>query len=177
MVAVRRGPRVIARYLPWAGAACLVLLTGCGTSAPPAGGTVSLGTVIPGTGSATATSPTALGTELVRHYFKLLVGKDDVALGRLLAPSFHAAGPNGTTIGKAAYLASLPDVRSFTVSDVTGREYLGVLVVTYRLRLVERVGGTDHLVGPRRRLTVFAWQHGAWRIAAHAYPGASGRKN
>jgi hypothetical protein len=163
MASIRRY-QVPARYLAGVGAASFALLAGCGTAGRPTGQPV-----MPGTQSPAATSPTALGSDLVRHYFRMLESRDDAGLRQFLSPSFHAGGANGTTVGRAAYLANLPDVRSFTVSNVNGREYLGVLVVTYRLRLVERVGGASHQVGPERRLTVFAWQHGAWRLAAHAY--------
>lgn len=151
------------------------LLAGCGSH--PSGVSndpVNGGMLGAGLGAPAATSPTALGTALVDRYFRLLKARDVKALRQFLLPSFQATR-SGSTQDRAAYLAALPDVRSFTISQVTGRAYLGVLVVTYQLRAVERVGRTSHHIGPLKRLTVFAWQHGAWRLAAHAYLGTASR--
>ena len=98
----------------------------------------------------------------------MLVARDARALKRFLSPAFRATRAGGGVQRKATYLADLPKVKSFTIRHLRGRVALGVLVVSYELRAVERVNGAVKPVGPQPELTVFAWQHGSWRLLEHA---------
>ncbi len=139
--------------------------------------TVSGTILLVGWGSAasspSAVSPTAQGRTLVRQYFTLLRHGDTAGLNRLLAPNFRAVRSNGDVQDKAAYLANPPRVSRFTLSQLKGSEYSGVLVVSYRITVIEHIAGHDQPVGPAPRLSVFQRYKGAWHLTAHANFGAT----
>lgn len=127
-------------------------------------------------GGATASpptgNPTAQGKALVQRYFTMLHNGDTAGLKALLAPSFQVVRANGGVQTKGAYLASPPKVGSFTIAKVKGTQNGGVLVVSYQVMVTESVAGTEQPTGWAPRLSVFSWQNGAWRLAAHANFGA-----
>jgi Domain of unknown function (DUF4440) len=123
--------------------------------------------------SSPAVSPTAQGKTLLRQYFALLREGDTAGLSRLLAPNFQAVRSNGNVQNKASYLANPPKVNRFTLSKVKGTEHAGVLVVSYRITVVEHISGKDQPVGPSPRLTVFQRYQGGWHLTAHANFGAT----
>lgn len=122
-----------------------------------------------------AVSPTAQGRTLVRQYFTLLRKGDTAGLNRLLAPNFQAVRANGDVQNKPSYLAKPPKLNGFTLSKLKGSEHAGVLVVSYRITVVERIAGHDQPVGPMPRLTVFQRYRGGWHLTAHANFGATVR--
>lgn len=138
---------------------------------------VGVTVLVVGWGSAavshSALNPTAQGRALVLHYFTLLRQGDKAGLNRLLAPNFRAVRSNGDVQDKAAYLANPPQVGGFTLSKLKGSEYAGVLVVSYRITVTERIAGHDQPVGPAPRLSVFHRYKGAWHLTAHANFGAT----
>lgn len=123
--------------------------------------------------SSPAVSPTAQGRALIRHYFTLLRERDTAGLSRLLAPNFQAVRSNGNVQNKASYLANPPKVNQFKLSKLKGSAHAGVLVVSYRVTVVEHIGGRAQPVGPTPRLTVFQRYEGAWHLTAHANFGAT----
>jgi hypothetical protein len=94
-------------------------------------------------------NPTATGKALVTRFFKLPQAKDSAGLRSFLSPAFQVQRADGTGSGKAAYLAKLPTVVKFTLTQVAATEADGALVVRY--------------LATRRR-------HGQ-RQAVHAGPG------
>lgn len=144
----------------------LVIIPAAATGVTAAGSPVAV-TSPPAVGN-----PTALGTALVNRFFRLLVAKNVSALGRLLSPAFQVVRANGDVQDKASYLAHLPDVKAFTISKTAGRASGGVITMSYLLQVREVIDGKTQPVGPAPRLTVFAWQGGAWRLVAHANFGA-----
>lgn len=123
--------------------------------------------------SAAAVSPTVQGRTLVRQYFTLLRKGDTAGLNKLLAPGFQAVRSNGDVQDKQAYLANPPQVNRFRLSKFKGTRHAGVLVVSYRITVIEHIAGRDQPVGPAPRLTVFHRYGGAWHLTAHANFGAT----
>ena len=139
--------------------------------------TVGVTLLLVGWGNVAATpagpDPTAQGRTLVHQYFTLLQNGDTAGLSRLLAPSFQAVRSNGDVQNKASYLANPPKVNRFTLTKLKGTRYAGVLVVSYRITVIEHIAGHDQPVGPTPRLTVFQWYRGAWHLTAHSNFGAT----
>jgi hypothetical protein len=122
--------------------------------------------------SAESATPTAEGRALVQRYFVLLKRGDRSGLNALLAPNFQVVRANGGVQNKASYLANPPKVDRYTITNVVGTRYPGVLVVTYRLTVIETIDGVEQPTGPAPRLSVFHRQNGRWRLVAHANFGA-----
>ena len=123
--------------------------------------------------SPSALNPTAQGKTLVRQYFTLLRKGDTAGLNRLLAPNFQAVRSNGDVQDRASYLANSPTVNRFALSKFRGSRHGDVLVVSYRITVIEHISGHDQPVGPTPRLSVFQRYNGAWHLTAHANFGAT----
>lgn len=117
-------------------------------------------------------TPTAQGQALVQRFFTLLQNQDRRGLNVLLASNFQSVRANGSVQDKASYLVDPPKVDAFTISDLRAKRSNGLLVVSYRLRVTEMIGGVEQPGKPAPRLSVFHRQNGAWRLSAHANFGA-----
>lgn len=116
--------------------------------------------------------PTVQGKALVQRFFVLLQNGDTAGLKVLLAPSFQVVRANGGVQGKASYLDTPPAVGHFTIAKVKGTQTGSVLVVSYQVAVSEKIAGAEQPTGWAPRLSVFAWQNGAWHLTAHANFGA-----
>ena len=112
--------------------------------------------------------PNAAAKQLVLRFFVLLQRKDRTGLERFLSPAFQVQRADGSASGKAEYLASLPTVIKFYISNLAATQAGGTLVVRYLARVEGRVNGKPYTPGPAPRLSVFAWNGQRWQLAAHA---------
>jgi hypothetical protein len=112
--------------------------------------------------------PAATGRALVIRYFVLLHRKDRADLQTFLSPAFQVQRADGSASEKAAFLANLPTVGRFYLSNLTATEAGGTLVVRYLARVEGLVNGKPYTPGPAPRLSVFTWNGERWQLAAHA---------
>jgi hypothetical protein len=113
-------------------------------------------------------NPTAAAKPLVLRFFVLLERKDRGGLERLLSPAFQVQRGDGSASGKGAYLANLPTVVKFYISNLVATQAGGTLVVRYLARVEGLVNGKPYTPGSAPRLSVFAWSGVRWQLAAHA---------
>lgn len=114
------------------------------------------------------TNPTPTARVLVNRYLTLLKNKDHAGLVRFLAPGFQIERADGSGAGKVAYLAKLPTVDSFAVSDLTATNANGAIVARYTSVVEGVVNGKPYTPGPAPRLSVFTWNGTRWQLTAHA---------
>jgi hypothetical protein len=136
------------------------LVAGCTSGASPAGGSAASAPAL--------ADPTATGQQLVTRFFDLIHAQDVVGLRDFLSPAFQIERADGTGTGKEDYLTKLPTVNSYQLSDLNGTQAGSVLVVRYLATVEGVVNGKAYTPGPAPRLSVFAWDGSAWRLAAHA---------
>jgi Domain of unknown function (DUF4440) len=114
------------------------------------------------------TDPTATANDLVNRFFNQVEQNDVKGLRRFLSPSFQLARADGSGGTKAEYLANLPTITQFSISDVTGTQTGSVLVVRYLATIEGIVNGKPATPGPAPRLSVFSRSGKQWRLIAHA---------
>ena len=112
--------------------------------------------------------PTATAKRLVSRFFVLLVHKDRAGLQRFLSPAFQVQRADGSGAGKKEYLASLPTVTKFQITQLRGTQAGGALVARYLAKAEGVVNGKPYTPGPAPRLSVFAWNGTRWQLAGHA---------
>jgi hypothetical protein len=112
--------------------------------------------------------PTAAATPLVTRFFDLLAHKDLAGLERFLAPGFQVQRADGSSSGKAEYLAKLSTIDTFSLSKLHATQAHGTLVVRYVAVVTGLVNGKPYTPGPAPRLSVFSWNGRRWQLAAHA---------
>jgi hypothetical protein len=112
--------------------------------------------------------PTATGNELVTKFFDLLHAQDAAGLRDFLSPAFGIQRADGTGANKEEYLAKLPTVKSYQLTQLTASQAGSVLVVRYLATVEGLVNGKPYTPGPAPRLSVFVWSGTAWQLVAHA---------
>jgi hypothetical protein len=112
--------------------------------------------------------PTAAATALVNRLFNLLVQQNVAGLQAFLAPGFQVQRADGSGADKTEYLANLPTVESFSLSQLHATESNGTIVVRYVADATGLVNGKSYSPGAAPRLSVFAWNGRRWQLAAHA---------
>ncbi len=110
----------------------------------------------------------ATAKPLVTKFFTLIQNKDQAGLEQFLSPAFQLQRADGTGSGKADYLANLPTVQTFELSDFTASRVGKVLVVRYLADATGVVNGKPYSPGPAPRLSVFSRDGKRWRLVAHA---------
>jgi hypothetical protein len=151
-----RSPRV----LPLA-----VLLAAC---------TVGVGAVA---ASATATStapaprtlaaPDVTATQLLNRFFASLAAGDRARLGALLSPAWMIQRANGTSATRSQYLAAMPTVLEYRITDVVAQYARPTLVVRSKSSTQEPSGGGIVVSALAPRLSTFTWSGGRWRMTSH----------
>jgi Domain of unknown function (DUF4440) len=112
--------------------------------------------------------PTATGSKLVTRFFNLIEHNDAKGLQRFLSPAFQLQRADGSGGTKAEYLANLPTITEFSISDVTATQTGSVLIVRYLTTAEGVVNGRPYTPGPAPRLSVFSRIGKTWRLVAHA---------
>src|SRR6266496_2126409 len=123
-----------------------------------------------GAGSPTRPAPqyadaTAGAKPLVIHFFLLLEKKDVAGLEQFLSPAFQVQRADGSYSDKTAYLAKLPVVNRFWLSNLAATQAGPVLVVRYLARAEGVVNGKPYTPGPAPRLSTFVWNGARWQLA------------
>jgi len=118
--------------------------------------------------SSRRSGPVATATPLVNRFFNLLQRRDTKGLDRFLAPAFQIERADGSGATKAEYLANLPTINSFSISNVTAAQTGAVLVVRYLATIEGVVNGKRATPGPAPRISVFVRSGQAWQLVAHA---------
>src|SRR5207249_10153392 len=106
--------------------------------------------------AANGTDATETAKPLVTRFFKLVQGGDTAGLQKFLSPAFQLERADGSGSNKSDYLANLPTVQSFELTDFTASRSGSVLVVRYLADATGVVNGKPYSPGPAPRLTVFS---------------------
>ena len=113
--------------------------------------------------------PVATATELVQTFAQMVMDKDAAGLTTLLADNFVIQRVVGTTIGKEAYIDSLPDVGGFEILSTDAWQTENVLMASWNIQIdLILEDGTQLSPDPTPYLTTFIHQDGDWRVLAHA---------
>lgn len=117
----------------------------------------------------TLASPDTTATQLLNRFFGALVADDATRLGRLLSPAWMIQRANGTWASRAQYLAAMPDVRQYQVTDVMASYSAPTLVVRSRTATQEPNSAGALVSSPLApRLSTFVWVGGRWRMTSQA---------
>jgi hypothetical protein len=114
------------------------------------------------------TDPTATASPLVNRFFNLIEHNDVKGLQRLLSPAFQLERADGSGGTKAEYVADLPAITNFSISDLKATQTGSVLIVRYQATIEGVVNGKPATPGPAPRLSVFSRSGKTWRLVAHA---------
>jgi hypothetical protein len=113
-------------------------------------------------------NPTAAARPLVDRFFTLIQNKDAAGLEGFLSPAFQIERADGSGSAKSGYLAKLPTVTKFDITQLAATQQGAVLIVRYLATAEGLVNGKPYTPGPAPRLSVFVWNGTAWQLAAHA---------
>lgn len=120
-------------------------------------------------GAPTLDDPDATGAELIDRYFTYLAEGDAGGLEGFLSDAFIVQRADGSTATRDDYLAKLPKLGKFEVSDLSARQDGPALVVRYDQTVQEEeIGGERFQSKPAPRLSTFVWEDGDWRLSSHA---------
>lgn len=105
----------------------------------------------------------------IRAWLEAIASGDQSRLAEVLAPEFQIMRSNGTGHDKAAYAggaaARITQVQE--ISDLVATRHDDLLVVRYKLAVVETVDGRE-IERKAPRLTVFRRSGANWLVVAHA---------
>lgn len=113
-------------------------------------------------------NPSQTGQELVETYMSLLADQDVDGLEDFVSDAFIRQGAEGRFATKQDYLADLPQIANYTITDVTAQQDEGALVVRWMFTVEEVVDGRALQTEPSPRLATFVWSVGDWRLLSHA---------
>jgi len=106
------------------------------------------------------------GATLFRAYSSVLMTRNPARVKAVLGPSFMIQRGNGSWAGRAAYLADLPILRDYTLTQVHesrgARSVTMVAVATSHLT----VDGVDFKTTPAPMMAVFNWNGSRWWMVA-----------
>lgn len=122
----------------------------------------------PGGATPRRSDPTSTATPLVTRFFTLVEHQDTKGLRQFLSPGFQIERADGSGANKADYLANLPTITSFSISNVTATQTGSVLVARYLATITGVVNGKAATPGPAPRISVFVRSGNTWTIVAHA---------
>jgi Domain of unknown function (DUF4440) len=112
--------------------------------------------------------PNRTGAELTDEYLTLLKNKDADGLDKFISDAFIVQRADGSYNEKADYIAKIPDVSTYSISDVDGLQAGNVLIVRWSLTVEEVINGNKFSGSPAPRLSTFGWEDGRWRLTSHA---------
>jgi hypothetical protein len=111
---------------------------------------------------------TATGHRLANRYFKLLRDKNVEGLQAFLSPAFQVQRADGSSSEKEDFLAKLPVVNNFVLTDFRATQAGSTLIVRYLASVEGLINGRPYTPGPAPRLATYAWNGSRWQIAANA---------
>ena len=114
------------------------------------------------------TDPTATGHRLSNRFFKLLRTKNIEGLQGFMSDAFQVQRANGTGANKTDFLANLPVVNNFVLSDFQGTQAGPVLVIRYEANVEGVINGHPYTPGPAPRIASYVWNGLRWQIASNA---------
>jgi len=114
----------------------------------------------------TATAVVAEG--LAEKFITLLQAKDVTRLTDFFDDSFIIQRYSGEFLTKDEYLAALPDINEFSISNVVFKQTGNAVVVRWDLAVNETIGGQLYRGSPAPRLSTFVHVDNDWRMMSHA---------
>jgi hypothetical protein len=112
--------------------------------------------------------PTATGHRLANRFFTLLRSKNIEGLQGFMSDAFQVQRANGTGASKEDFLAQLPVINNFVLSDFHGTQAGPVLVVRFEASVVGVINGAPYTPGPAPRISTYVWNGLRWQIASNA---------
>jgi hypothetical protein len=112
--------------------------------------------------------PTATGHRLSNRFFKLLRTKNIEGLQGFMSDAFQVQRANGTGTTKTDFLANLPIVNNFVLTDFQGTQAGPVLVIRYEASVEGVINGHPYTPGPAPRIASYVWNGLRWQIASNA---------
>ena len=134
--------------------ACMVALGSCGSDENAS--------------SATPADINATATKLVTRFLQDVKAKDTADLQQFLDDSWQIRRGDGDSRTKNEYVKDLPDLRSYTVTDVQGTQSEDALVASYTGTLDLVVDGQQYKDAPAPFLASFVKVDGEWRMTTQA---------
>jgi hypothetical protein len=110
--------------------------------------------------------PDATGLDLMTYYSDLLVRKDVAALQALLGDAFMIQRADGSHQQRADYLARLPHLTAFTLSEPVETRSDGLIVLRMLAAAELEIDGKPYRPDAAPMLAVFAWDGSAWHLVA-----------
>ena len=112
--------------------------------------------------------PDATGLELIERYAELTVAKDVDGLEDFISDAFIIQRADGSFRGKDDYLANLPDLTEYTISEVSAAQDGNALTVRWFISVHSVVDGVQTSTEPAPRLSTFIYDDDDWRLSSHA---------
>jgi hypothetical protein len=112
--------------------------------------------------------PTATGHRLANRFFTLLRSKNIEGLQGFMSDAFQVQRANGTGASKTDFLAALPVINNFVLTDFHGTQAGPALVVRYEASVVGVINGNPYTPGPAPRISTYVWNGLRWQIASNA---------
>ncbi len=139
---------------------------------PAVAAVAALGLAV-GTGPASAAAPppvftraSATGGQLFRAYSDALVARDKARIRAILGPSFMIQRGNGSWANRATYLADLPALRDYALTQVHQSRSRGTLTMVGLTTADLMVDGVPFRTTPAPMMAVFRWSGGRWWLVA-----------
>lgn len=109
------------------------------------------------------------GQKLVEQAFELMKKADVTALDAFMAPEFQSIHSDGPRT-KEQELALINDLNlgDYTLDSFQESNDGDVIVVTYRVSVMETIDGEVLSSTPAPRMSVFRYNHKGWQWVAHA---------
>lgn len=118
--------------------------------------------------SATPADTDKTATELVTRLFQDVKEKDTAGLQEFLDASWQLRRADGDSLTKNQYIAGLPDLRGYSISQVRGTQSGSALVASYTATTDLIVDGQTYKGTPAPYLASFVKVDGQWRMTSQA---------
>ncbi|MPZ22937.1 MAG: ABC transporter substrate-binding protein [Dehalococcoidia bacterium] len=119
-------------------------------------------------GAPSLDAPAETAEELVNTYISLLAGNDVEGLEEFISDAFTIQRADGSTATKDAYLANIPEIGEFEITEVSAGQSGDALVTRWFLEVDEVIDRETWASTPAPRLSTFAWEGDGWKLLSHA---------
>jgi hypothetical protein len=143
----------------------VALLTACSVGAGAATLSAAARTTAPAPQK--LAKPGLTATQLLNRFFSSLATGDRARLGALLSPAWMIQRANGTSATRSQYLAAMPNVLQYRITDVVAQYARPTLVVRSKSSTQEPSGDGIAISPLAPRLSTFTWSDGRWRMTSH----------